>query len=72
MTSHPQIDADLHARAREQKLIDLFIEMIMSVYDDPSYFCGFEREGLAEWVRHNLELSGFSTHAVGSSWAVLK
>lgn len=55
---------------REQKLVDIMFEMIISAVDT-SWFKTATRNDVAEWGADTLQKNGFPTHSSGLSWGVL-
>lgn len=55
---------------KEQKLIDLMFEMVLTATNDP-VFCKRPRGERMAWVANNLRSMGYDTHPVGSSWGVI-
>jgi len=56
--------------SNEQSLIDTMFGVAMRVYDTKGATFK-DREELGEWIRMNLEMSGFKTKPVGMAWAML-
>lgn len=56
---------------REQKLIDIMFDIVMTMHDYPKSFENATREQKAEWVAKQLRGCGFDTIPMGSSWGVL-
>lgn len=56
--------------SNEQSLINTMFGVAMRVYDSKGKTFK-DREELAEWIRMNLEMSGFKTKPVGMAWAIL-
>ena len=56
--------------SNEQSLIDTMFGVAMRVYDTKGETFK-DREELGEWIRMNLEMSGFKTKPVGMAWAML-
>jgi len=57
--------------SNEQSLINTMFGVAMRVYDSKGKTFK-DREELAEWIRMNLEMSGFKTKPVGMAWAMLE
>jgi len=54
-----------------QKLIDACFQIGLMISDPKYDLRDFDDEKKAEWIAKQLELVGFPTHQVGSSWGVL-
>jgi len=59
------------SESNEQSLINTMFGVAMRIYDSKGETFK-NREELGEWIRMNLEISGFKTEPVGMAWAVLK
>ena len=62
----------LLSESNEQQLIKTIFGVAMRLYDSKDCHKDFkDREELGEWIRMNLEMSGYKTKAIGCAWAVL-
>jgi hypothetical protein len=60
-------------RSNEQRLIDISFDLVLTFRSHyNSYFKDKSQEEVAKWVAANLDLCGFPTEPVGSSWGILK
>ena len=59
------------SHSNEQYLINTMFGVAMRVYDSKGVTFK-NREQLGEWIRINLEMSGFKTKPVGMAWAMLE
>lgn len=53
-----------------QKLIDIAFELVLTAHSWKD-FQKKDREFIGAWVAKQLEMCGFPTHPVGSSWGAL-
>jgi len=56
---------------REQKLVDITFQVSLMIHKNES-FAEMNAEELTGWVALQLEMCGFPTKPVGSSWGKLK
>jgi hypothetical protein len=62
----------LEHRSKEQKLIDICFDLVLTYHNFPQSFVGKSQDDVAKWVSEQLRGCGFDTEPVGASWGVLK
>jgi hypothetical protein len=56
---------------REQKLIDICFDLVLTHHNYPKSFSGKPQDEVAKWVSEQLKECGFYTEPIGASWGVL-
>lgn len=57
--------------SREQKLIDICFQLVMTLHNHQDFLASKSREEIATWVANTYRDCGFPTTPIGSSWGVL-
>lgn len=57
---------------REQKLVDIIFDIVLTLRENTEWLKNTSREEAAEWTAHQLRECGFDTQPIGASWGVLK